>query len=275
LRVPWGFDENERLREGANLVVGDTKPRSQVDLTIGPRSLIGRFLRRGQTWSATSNDRLPEKDVEVLVRDLIKALENGGYVEQVSPGAYQLQAGAMRWKLGDGSVQHDPVRIPNEPSGDSHVQQFFVDLYRMAATNLRQLEAREHTAQVPSEERQKRESRFGQADLPILYCSPTMELGVDIQDLNAVNLRNVPPTPANYAQRSGRAGRSGQPALVLTYCTSTSPHDQYYFRRPERMVAGSVAPPRLDLANEDLIRSHVHAVWHGNWVSLGSAVSDR
>ena len=42
--------------------------------------------------------------------------------------------------------------------------------------------------------------------LPALFCSPTMELGVDISALNAVYLRNVPPTPANYAQRAGRAG---------------------------------------------------------------------
>ena len=27
------------------------------------------------------------------------------------------------------------------------------------------------------------------------------------------------------------------------------------------MVAGAVTPPRLDLANEDLLRAHVHAVW--------------
>ena len=27
------------------------------------------------------------------------------------------------------------------------------------------------------------------------------------------------------------------------------------------MVAGQVAPPRLDLANEDLVRAHVHAIW--------------
>ena len=79
--------------------------------------------------------------------------------------------------------------------------------------------------------RAKRISAKGR--LPILYCSPTMELGVDISELNAVNMRNVPPTPANYAQRSGRAGRSGQPALVFTYCTTGSPHDQYYFKRPE------------------------------------------
>ena len=63
-----------------------------------------------------------------------------------------------------------------------------------------------------------------------------MELGVDISELNVVNMRNIPPTPANYAQRSGRAGRSGQPALVFAYSALGSPHDQYFFRRPELMV---------------------------------------
>src|SRR4030095_15061982 len=101
------------------------------------------------------------------------------------------------------------------------------------------------------------------ARLPILYCSPTMELGVDIAELNVVNLRNVPPTPANYAQRSGRAGRSGQPALVFTYCSTYRSHDQSFFRRPARMVGGAVAPPRIELANESLLRAHVQAVWLG------------
>ncbi|TDB80280.1 DUF1998 domain-containing protein, partial [Micromonospora sp. KC721] len=59
----------------------------------------------------------------------------------------------------------------------------------------------------------------------------------------------------------GRAGRSGQPALVVTYCSTGSAHDQYYFKRPTLMVGGSVQPPRLDLANEDLVRSHLQAIW--------------
>ena len=88
-----------------------------------------------------------------------------------------------------------------------------------------------------------------------------MELGVDISTLNAVAMRNVPPTPANYAQRCGRAGRSGQQAIVVTYCSSGNTHDSYYFGRSHLMVAGQVQPPRLDLANDDLVRSHVHAVW--------------
>ena len=98
---------------------------------------------------------------------------------------------------------------------------------------------------------------------------------MDISQLNAVNMRNVPPTPANYAQRSGRAGRSGQPALVFAYCTTGSPHDQYFFKRPQRMVSGAVATPRIELANEDLVRAHVHAVWLAETgLSLGKSLKD-
>ncbi len=279
LRPPWSFEQEERLHESALLLMPGVHPRSRDDVSLGVRSLVGRYLRRGDTWPSTRErgKRLTEDEYEQLVADLLKALTIGGHVEEVAgyPGAYVLQAGVITWRRGDGTVEHDPIRVMNLPEGEGAVNEYFADLYQVATANLRQLEAREHTAQVPTKVRAEREEAFGEAKLPILYCSPTMELGVDIRDLNAVNMRNVPPTPANYAQRSGRAGRSGQPALVLTYCASTSPHDQYYFRRPEQMVAGAVVPPRLDLANEDLIRAHVHAVWLAETgQSLYSSVSE-
>jgi hypothetical protein len=166
------------------------------------------------------------------------------------PG-YQLAAWAMRWHVGEGTQPfHDPIRVPNRPAEGGRTNPFFVNFDQKVAGQLRGLEAREHTAQVPYEERERREKDFGAGTLPVLYCSPTMELGVDIRQLNVVNMRNVPPTPANYAQRSGRAGRSGQPAFVLTYCVTGYSHDRYFFRPPERMVSGAVAPPRLDLAND-------------------------
>ncbi|MCR4440525.1 MAG: helicase-related protein, partial [candidate division KSB1 bacterium] len=134
-----------------------------------------------------------------------------------------------------------------------------------SSSDLASLEAREHTAQVVTPgERERRERRFrGIEDppLPYLVCSPTMELGIDIADLDAVHMRNIPPTPANYAQRSGRAGRQGQAGLIMAYCGAYSPHDQYFFRSREEMVAGSVQAPRIDLTNEALIRAHVHAEW--------------
>ena len=182
----------------------------------------------------------------------------------------------MRWHAGEGTAAfHDPIRVPKAPEKGLGVNPYFVRFYREVAGDGVGIRAKEHTAQVGSEEREEREEAFREARLPILYCSPTMELGVDISELNVVGLRNVPPTPANYAQRSGRAGRSGQPALVFSYCSAGSPHDAYFFRRPDRMVAGQVRPPRLELANEDLVRSHVHAIWlRAVDKSLGRSLSE-
>ena len=170
-----------------------------------------------------------------------------------------MKASAILWKPGDGAgAARDPLYFLPGMAGEGRVNPFFLQHYTTRARQMTAMEAREHTAQVASELRQEREVRFRKGELPVMYCSPTMELGVDIRDLNAVNMRNVPPTPANYAQRSGRAGRSGQPAIVVTYCSSRSSHDQHFFKNPAEMVAGSVLAPRIDLANEDLVRAHVH-----------------
>lgn len=280
LREPWKIEEDEELRAAPVVRVGVRDPRARhEERTVSARSDLGRFLRAGRTWPSSLEGRLPMAEFEPLAADLLAALAHAGLLEAVgaNDGApvYQLQAAAVRWTTGDGTPYVDPLRVARATSADARTNAFFADLYQHVALSLRSIEAKEHTAQVPAALRQEREAQFRAGDLPVLYCSPTMELGVDIADLNAVNMRNVPPTPANYAQRSGRAGRSGQPALVLTYCSSLSPHDQYFFRRQDQMVAGAVLPPRIDLANEELVRSHFHAVWlgeTGQW--LGTSLKD-
>lgn len=152
---------------------------------------------------------------------------------------------------------------------------FFAQLYRETARLMAGIEGGAHTGQIPADIREQREVQFRGGELSALFCSPTMELGIDIRDLNMVHLRNVPPTPANYAQRSGRAGRNGQPALVVAFCSEGSSHDQYFFRQPALMVAGAVAPPRLELGNEELVRAHIQSVWLAHTgASLGSSMTD-
>lgn len=283
LREPWSISDRENLRVAAALIIDapkkqDTNLRSEgLIIRGGPASRLARAINKPNIWGR----RLPAAAYREVLAALLNAAKSYGLVRPVTTSfdieGWRLAAGAIRLVVGSGSgKQANP---------------YFRGLYSRLADALANnggealfgLEGREHTAQVDAERREWREWRFRYGDddraridekreemrkerepdrfLPTLFCSPTMELGVDISALNTVYLRNVPPSPANYAQRSGRAGRSGQAALVVTYCAAQSPHDQYYFSRREQMVKGIVRPPALDLANRDLVVSHLHAVW--------------
>lgn len=290
LKEPWAIDEDEDLVHAGCLF-----PRSRTEgydggyVYLSARSRYGRYLRN-ELKKAGFDANLDE--IQQIIRDQLAALADVGLIEEVIakrhkddvPG-YQLLAASLIWRPRKSDLTyHDPLRMPNLPEKQpKRVNQFFVHFYQENADHLEQIQklrAAEHTAQVPADRREEREGYFRLDPthpdfLPILYCSPTMELGVDIADLNVVNMRNIPPTPANYAQRSGRAGRGGQPALVFSYCSTGSSHDQYFFQHPGAMVSGAVASPRLDLANEDLLRAHMYAIWLAeSGISLGETLRD-
>jgi ATP-dependent helicase YprA (DUF1998 family) len=266
----WAFGEEERLRYASFFVLpGDDRNRG--DFSLSDRSVIGRWLKGllkealGRPAATAEYDGLIGAITAALVGDqvLVRGAEGSGQAQQ---GGLRLRASALIWRPGDGTPVANTLRR-HRGRGDAYspivesANSFFQDFYRNAGPLLAGMEGGAHTAQIRPEVRERREGEFRKGRLASLFCSPTMELGVDIRDLNAVHLRNVPPTPANYAQRSGRAGRAGQPALILAYCSGGSGHDQYFFRQRSKMVAGAVTAPRLDLSNEDLVRGHVRAIW--------------
>lgn len=284
---PWGFDENEQTRQLTHAAI--LYPRSRRngkdyggDAFLSTRSGFGQYLRLLSTFENHTQKRTLD-DTQLLIENLLEGLLTYGIIEKVkdadgddgAPG-YQIVADAMLWKAGDGGKgAYDQIRQTSASSEGEPVNEYFKEFYKFIAATTSGLYSREHTAQVSYDERERREDDFREGNLPILYCSPTMELGIDISLLNVVNMRNVPPTPANYAQRSGRAGRSGQPALVFTYCSTGSPHDQYFFKRPVNMVSGAVATPQIDIANEDMLHSHINAIWLSEAkLSLGTTLTE-
>lgn len=285
LRAPWAIDQKETPRSRSTLFLqapGKDRVGLREEQTIiraGHNSRIGRSINR----KSVIGTKLNKDEYLTVMTGLLELMAREGLASLV-----EIEADLLGWRLSPSAVRIVPGQAVR--TGQAQGNRYFHDLYNAIATDLKRgrstywgLEGREHTAQVSQKQREWREWRFrfedddraklkeniadikasGESDqfLPALFCSPTMELGVDISALNAVYLRNVPPTPANYAQRAGRAGRSGQAAVIVTYCAAQSPHDQYFFERRNDMVAGVVRPPALDITNEELVRSHLHAVW--------------
>lgn len=142
---------------------------------------------------------------------------------------------------------------------------YFYNTYSKNFNEAIKVEVEEHSGQIDGHARKDIENRFKDPDSPLntIVCTPTMELGIDIGALSAVYMRNVPPSPSNYAQRSGRAGRKSQPALISTFCgvgNRRGPHDQYFYKYPDKIISGMITPPRFLLDNKVLIRTHMHSL---------------
>ena len=287
LRDPWRLEESDRLTTRGVAILPGAKPTARessqlghTQVSLSRRSAAARYLRSRHAWGLESD--MSAEESETLMSGVVRALK-GHLLDAERAGGREIgvrvSANAMLWTAGDGMpAPPDPVRSRaahlrrGEPERGNR---YFQRLYRERAVHLRGMEAGEHTGQVIQRLREEREERFGSGDLPALFCSPTMELGVDIRELRAVHLRNIPPTPANYAQRGGRAGRAGRPALIAAFAANGSAHDQYFFKRRTEMISGAVAPSRMDLRNEELIRAHFHAVWLAQTeVALGSGVGE-
>jgi hypothetical protein len=267
---------------------------------VGPTTSLTRWL------AVEAN--IDKADAKKTIRAATSWLNEYGYlVPPASQGPYMLAEEKLRFWVADTA---DPVgyrcprcavrylftaprRCPRCVKVDLvddkiRAGDFFRAEYRQPVSARVPVAAEEHSAAVSGDERKVIEKRFRDHDgLNVVVCTPTMELGVDIGSLAAVYMRNVPPSPANYAQRQGRAGRSAQPSMVVTFCGAqgrNGPHDQYFFRFPDKIVAGRIATPRFLTDNAALVQSHLHSlvlgargedlpVEIGTWVDLapGSA----
>ena len=115
-------------------------------------------------------------------------------------------------------------------------------------TNIPILKSKIDTGKTTPEERSQTEFDFkeNRGNVNFLVSTPTLELGIDIGDLDVVGLLYSPPSPAQYTQRIGRAGRGGQSSIAVTYLSKRT-LDSMYFYEPKELVKGKINPPSFTL----------------------------
>ena len=139
------------------------------------------------------------------------------------------------------------------------------------------LRSEEHTAMVPTDERERLENLFkGASDaVNCLVCTPTLELGIDIGRLDSVLMRNVPPLPANYRQRGGRADAERDAIRDVLHRCLPRQVEPYLFED------GEVRRSPFDFsALRDLVRRHavvlaarVERVFQQGWPDADAGVT--
>jgi very-short-patch-repair endonuclease len=280
-RAPIGFDTTKRDRSGAYRVYAwynRDKPGAY-------QTAIYNMVRRAVP--ALSNE-----DVARLIDELVDLLQARGYLRheeigrlsasygRLSTQAYQVVEGYMevttqgeRYRcptcgqsrgyllrgLGTGEPICNSYRCRGKPelyTPDPETN-FYVRVYTAAEPE--RLYPVEHSGQLGPDDRVKIEKKFKAGLVNTLVCTPTLELGVNIGDLVALLMRNVPPTPSNYAQRAGRAGRDRRVALILSHA-GLGPHDSYFFQFPEDMISGRIRTPLFLLDNRVVIDRHLNSL---------------
>ncbi len=288
LKAPWTLDADEELAAPSVIRLDPLHRSARLsNKSMGPASSLGKYIKHVARQAEFDPNVLRGDHYRDFIVRLMRKLKDADYLfedtarntnnEEVP--VFRLRIEKILWKLGDGKkVRPDPIKRRSYKEQKLVPNAFFREIYRQDFSKSKRLAAADHTGQLGVDARQDREDRF-RADwyldeskkvldddsirsdsISALFCSPTMELGVDIGGLSVVHMRNAPPNAANYVQRSGRAGRSGQGALVFTYCSGFSAHDRHYFQHQAEMVAGAVQAPRIDLCNKELIITHLHAL---------------
>jgi DEAD/DEAH box helicase domain-containing protein len=113
-----------------------------------------------------------------------------------------------------------------------------------------------HRAGLPMAYRNRVEDNFRRGNLDLLVSTPTLELGIDIGDLDAVVSMLVGIT--RLTQRIGRAGRKGQESIAVLALRNNDAISSYYREHPNEYFT-DIDPAYVEPQNEVVARHQLLA----------------
>ncbi|MCE4628107.1 MAG: DEAD/DEAH box helicase [Desulfurococcales archaeon] len=116
-----------------------------------------------------------------------------------------------------------------------------------------------HRAGLEPEYRRMVEEEFREGKLMAVVATPTMELGIDLGDLDAIVMPTLPRSISSYLQRAGRAGRRGRPGIIITIL-GDDPIESYFQRRPKELFESEPDPSYIEPGNPEIVRVHAAAL---------------
>jgi ATP-dependent Lhr-like helicase len=98
-----------------------------------------------------------------------------------------------------------------------------------------------HYSNLERDRRREIEGQFAQAEAAICFASSTLELGIDIGDIDVVLLIGAPGSRSGFVQRLGRAGRRTQTARAA--CFYRTPLERLLFQALAEGQGDETPPP--------------------------------
>jgi hypothetical protein len=264
-RVRWNPYEAAAPRRKQAITVSRTVPIVRAALHSDDAALIARTLDGIWDWMIEHNAILrqtndPGEYQLPAGRILLQTTGPWWVCDRCgAPTIHQMTGTCEIHGCGGSLIAITPERLVSEHAASHRATRFRREPCPLVV--------REHTAQLTPEQGRKYQDEFNKCLINVLSCSTTFEMGVDVGTLEAVLLRNVPPTPANYIQRAGRAGRRKQGVAHAVTYARTMPHDQHHYFRPRDIVNGIVPVPVIYGGNVRLTQRHVNSFLLGRFLA--------
>lgn len=218
-------------------------------------------LTEGRVTSVVENDRNVTYALEPSQLFVIKDLHTG-----------QCNTCSHKVYMGQSDSAAEPIKCLNYHCKGSYAfeaeqeENYYKAVYNRDRSP--RVYAGEHTGLLDRKVREELETDFkSQAKFNstnALIATSTLEMGIDIGDLNVAFNNEIPPEPSNFLQRIGRAGRSTGTALITNFAKN-QPHDQFYYSEPLDMMQGEVKVPGCFLSAKEILKRHYIAYCIDSW----------